>query len=406
MERMRWESVSVSDRGLIRPNNEDAALESAEHGLFAVADGMGGHAAGEVASRMAVEALRSAGNGAPAENPAELLVRAFTAANLEIRRRGRSEPDKHGMGTTLTVLRFIPDTAGRGIIAHVGDSRAYRLRGRRMEQLTRDHTWVQERVDAGVLTPDQARSHPYASILTRVLGTDDVVDPDIVAVDTEPGDLFLLCSDGLPTMVADEEILRIVDRAGSLEEAARELVRAANSGGGEDNVTVVLFRLEQDQSALEETLVAPDGGAAAPGEEDELEDTLTGLPPVAPAAARSAEPEGEKPAHRRRRHGPWGRRLLWGALALGFVALVLGGALFGLSRAYFVGADEQGNVTVFQGVPFDLSDGVGLYRERYVSPLAAAQLSPEERTELFDHELTSFERAKARIRVFEAEALP
>jgi protein phosphatase len=242
MERMRWESVSVSDRGLIRPNNEDAALESAEHGLFAVADGMGGHAAGEVASRMAVEALRSAGNGAPAENPAELLVRAFTAANLEIRRRGRSEPDKRGMGTTLTVLRFIPDTADRGIIAHVGDSRAYRLRGRRMEQLTRDHTWVQERVDAGVLTPDQARSHPYSSILTRVLGTDDVVDPDIVAVDTQPGDIFLLCSDGLSGMIPDADLERILNVERPLERTAKELLGSAIEKGGFDNVTVVLVR--------------------------------------------------------------------------------------------------------------------------------------------------------------------
>jgi protein phosphatase len=240
---MRWESVSVSDRGLIRPNNEDAALESTENGLFAVADGMGGHAAGEVASRMAVEALRSeAGNGASSENPAELLVRAFTTANIEIRRRGRSEPDKNGMGTTLTVLRFVPGTADRGVIGHVGDSRAYRLRGGRIEQLTRDHTWVQERVDAGVLTPEQARSHPYASILTRVLGTDDVVDPDILAVDPEPGDLFLLCSDGLSGLVSDTDLERILREESELDRMAEELLGTAIRHGGFDNVTLVLVR--------------------------------------------------------------------------------------------------------------------------------------------------------------------
>jgi protein phosphatase len=244
---MRWESVSVSDRGLIRANNEDAALESAESGLFAVADGMGGHAAGEVASHIAVEALRSeAGNGASSDNPAELLVRAFTTANLEIRRRGRSEPDKHGMGTTLTVLRFVPGTADRGIIAHVGDSRAYRLRSGRIEQLTRDHTWVQERVDAGVLTPDQARSHPYSSILTRVLGTDDVIDPDIVAVDAEPGDLFLLCSDGLSGIVADSDLERILNERSGLDRMADELLGTAIRKGGFDNVTVVLVRTLHD----------------------------------------------------------------------------------------------------------------------------------------------------------------
>ncbi|HEU4449089.1 MAG TPA: Stp1/IreP family PP2C-type Ser/Thr phosphatase [Gaiellaceae bacterium] len=394
------ESAGKTDAGRVRRRNEDSYV--IDPPLFAVADGMGGAQAGEVASRLAAAAFREY-HEADALDPEARVVAIIQEANRRIFERASRDTEASGMGTTVTAALL----ADAGVVfGHVGDSRAYRIRAGRLEQLTDDHSLVADLVRSGRLSPEEAESHPQRSVITRALGTDPEVDVDTFALEPEPGDLFLLCSDGLPTMVADEEILRIVDRAGSLEEAARELVRAANSGGGEDNVTVVLFRLEQDQSALEETLVAPDGGAAAPGEEDELEDTLTGLPPVAPAAARPAEPEGEKPAHRRRRHGPWGRRVLWGALALGFVALVLGGALFGLSRAYFVGADEQGNVTVFQGVPFDLSDGVGLYRERYVSPLAAAQLSPEERTELFDHELTSFERAKARIRVFEAEALP
>lgn len=244
---MRWESISVTDRGLIRPNNEDSSLESVETGIFAVADGMGGHAAGEVASRIAVEALREeARGGEESDNPADVLVRAFATANEEIRRRGHSEPDKRGMGTTLTILHLGRESPDRGLIGHVGDSRAYRLRSGRMEQLTRDHTWVQERVDAGVLTPEQARAHPYSSILTRVLGTDDDIDPDLVAVDAEPGDLFLLCSDGLSGMVPDEDIERILGEHDDLAEIARDLVAAAFEGGGFDNVTLVLVRMLPD----------------------------------------------------------------------------------------------------------------------------------------------------------------
>jgi serine/threonine protein phosphatase PrpC len=245
--RMRWESISVTDRGLIRPNNEDASLESVEHGVFAVADGMGGHAAGEVASRIAVEALREeAQAAASAGNPADVLTRAFDAANSEIRRRGHQEPDKRGMGTTLTVLHLVRDSADRGVIGHVGDSRAYRLRSGRMEQLTRDHTWVQERVDAGVLTPEQARTHPYSSILTRVLGTDDAVDADIVSVDSAPGDLFLLCSDGLSGMVPDADLENILAEHDDLSEIAHNLMAAACDNGGFDNITLVLVRTLPD----------------------------------------------------------------------------------------------------------------------------------------------------------------
>jgi protein phosphatase len=204
-------------------------------------------------------------------------------------------------------------------------------------------------------------------------------------------------------MVGDDDILGILAAAPSLDDAARELVRAANTGGGEDNVTVVLFRVEGDEH-VEETLVAPAAVAEGngQGDADELEDTLTNLQPVqAPAPA----PATTGPRRPRKRH-PWRRRGIWTLVALTLVALLLGGALFGISRAYFVGADEEGNVVVYQGVPFDLKDGVGLYRERYVSTLQASQLSPEERAALFDHQLVSYERARARVAVYEAEAAP
>ena len=200
-------------------------------------------------------------------------------------------------------------------------------------------------------------------------------------------------------MVPEEDILRLVRAVGQ----PRRGRRAASSGrrtrgGGEDNITVVLFKVEGDE-AIEETLVASPPADTAE-EPNELEDTLTDMAPV-----QAAEPAAQEPRPRRRR-SHWGRRILWATLGIAFVALILGGALFGLSRAYFVGADEEGNLTVYQGVPFDFSDGVGLYRERYVSRLQAAQLSPEERAELFDHQLVSYERALARVAGYEAEAVP
>jgi protein phosphatase len=240
---MRWQSVSITDRGLQRPNNEDALFEHAEMGVFAVADGMGGHAAGEIASRMAVDTLARAASvdAEPALNPTP-IVRSFTQANREIRRRGRTEPETRGMGTTLTVLAGSAKT-GRGVIVHIGDSRVYRLRDGRLEQLTRDHTWVQDRVDAGVLSPEQARIHPYSSILTRVLGTEERVVPDVIPLDLKENDLFLLCSDGLTGMVSDDAIKDILSRNEPLPRLAQLLVEAAKAEGGIDNVTLVVARL-------------------------------------------------------------------------------------------------------------------------------------------------------------------
>ncbi len=387
------ESAGRTDAGRVRRRNEDSFV--LDPPLFAVADGMGGAQAGEVASRLAAAAFREY-HDADRLEPAERVEAIIQEANRRIYERARTDSEASGMGTTVTAAIL---TNGRVSIGHVGDSRAYRVRDGELEQLTEDHSLVADLMRSGRLTPEEADAHPQRSVITRALGTDAEVDVDMTTVDVEPGDLFLLCSDGLTTMVPEEDILRIAQESGSLDEIARTLVRAANSGGGEDNITVVLFRVEGDE-ATEETLVAAPVPEAAE-ETNELEDTLTDMPPV-----QKAEPAAEEPRPPRRRRSHWGRRILWGTLGLAFVALILGGALFGLSRAYFVGADEEGNVTVYQGVPFDFSEGVGLYRERYVSRLQAAQLSPEERAELFDHQLVSYERALARVAVYEAEAVP
>jgi serine/threonine protein phosphatase PrpC len=386
------DSAGRTDAGRVRRRNEDSFV--LDPPLFAVADGMGGAQAGEVASRLAAAAFREY-HDADRLEPAERVEAIIKEANRRIYERARTDSEASGMGTTVTAAIL---TNGRVSIGHVGDSRAYRIRNGELEQLTEDHSLVADLMRSGRLTPEEADAHPQRSVITRALGTDPDVDVDTVNVDVEPGDLFLLCSDGLTTMVPEEDILRIVQEAGTLDDAARTLVRAANSGGGEDNITVVLFQVTGDE-AVEETLVVAASPDAAE-ETNELEDTLTGLPPV-----EKAEPAPQEPRPRRRR-SHWGRRILWAVLGLAFVALILGGALFGLSRAYFVGADEEGNVTVYQGVPFDFSDGVGLYRERYVSRLQASQLSPEERAELFDHQLVSYDRARARVAAYEAEAVP
>jgi PPM family protein phosphatase len=410
------ESAGKTDPGRVRRRNEDAFV--VDPPLFAVADGMGGAQAGEVASRLAAAAFREY-READQLAPEERVQAIIKEANRRIYDRARTDSEVSGTGTTVTAALL---SDGGVVIGHVGDSRAYRIRDGRLEQLTDDHSLVADLMRSGRLTPEEAEGHPQRSVITRALGTDPDVDVDTLVVEAEAGDLFLLCSDGLSTMVSDADVLRTVERAGSLDEAARNLVRAALSGGGEDNVTVVLFRLEPDE-AVEETLVAPvpEAAGAESEQESDLEDTLTDLPAVSAAAAPATtverpataapdsqperETEAERPARQRGGH-PWRRRILWTALALLFVALILGGALYGLSRAYFVGSDENGNVTVYQGVPFDLSDGVGLYRERYVSRLQSAQLASDERSSLFDHELLSYDQARARVAAYEAEAVP
>ena len=394
------ESAGRTHPGKVRRRNEDSYV--LDPPLFAVADGMGGAQAGEVASRLTAAAFREF-HEADRLPPDERLQAIIQEANRRIYDRAHADSDFSGMGTTVTAALL---TGGRVTIGHVGDSRAYRIRNGELEQITDDHSLVGDLMRSGRLTPEEADAHPQRSVITRALGTDREVDVDTLAIEAEPGDLFLLCSDGLTTMVADDDILGILAAAPTLDDAARALVRAANTEGGEDNVTVVLFRVEGDEH-VEETLAAPLAAAEGNGQGDtnDLEDTLTDLQPVAaPAPALDPAPSPPRPPRRKRRR--WARRLFVVLLVLGFVALLLGGALYGISRAYFVGADEQGNVVIYQGVPFDLTESTGLYRARYVSRLQASQLSEEERASLFDHELVSYDRARARVAVYEAEAVP
>ena len=254
-------TFGLSDPGRRRRRNEDAYVISPP--LFAVADGMGGAQAGELASRIAVEAMGEE-TATPGEERVLTLIRE---ANRRVFARSSEDASASGMGTTMTAALVCED--GQVTIGHVGDSRAYLLREGRLEQLTEDHSLVAELVRTGKLSAEEAERHPQRSVITRALGTDAEVDVDTFTVEAQAGDLFLLCSDGLTSMLDDEEILRTVEDAdGDLESAAQGLIRKANRGGGEDNITVVFFEL------------AEDGAEAA---DDDDADTLTeadGIPVV------------------------------------------------------------------------------------------------------------------------------
>jgi protein phosphatase len=244
---MHWQAAALTDRGRQRPRNEDAFLLRPDAQLYAVADGMGGHAAGDVASRLAVQTLSDAFPRplAPTITPPTLsrrLVSAFETANSTLLRYAVNNPACAGMGTTLTTLVPLRATA-QCVIAHVGDSRVYRSRGGALEQLTTDHTWVQQQVAAGTLTPAEARHHPYAPVLTRVLGSPPPVTADTYIIETQSDDTYLLCSDGLTAMIEDDDLSVTLARRLPLEQLARELIDAANRRGGRDNITAVVLRV-------------------------------------------------------------------------------------------------------------------------------------------------------------------
>lgn len=243
---IRWEAAGASDVGRVRQGNEDTFLVDAERGVFLVADGMGGHAAGEVASALAADTvgralLETVSRGGGAEALAEAMTLSFQEAHRIITSRSHDEPATAGMGTTLTACVASPTGLLR--VGHVGDSRAYRLYGKTLVQLTRDHTWVQDQVEAGRLTPQSARTHRLSHVITRALGAGSTDDPDLVQVGLEPGDVLLLCTDGLSGMLSDPMIGRILAHGLPAAETVDRLVEAANERGGTDNVTAVVVRI-------------------------------------------------------------------------------------------------------------------------------------------------------------------
>jgi protein phosphatase len=260
-------SSAESNVGRKRRHNEDSYVSAPP--VFAVADGMGGAQAGEVASALAAGAVTET-TAEPGATPEQRVVSLIKAANLRVHERAATDASVSGMGTTMTVAMLTDD--GKVTIGHVGDSRAYRLRDDRLEQLTDDHSLVAELVRRGELTPEEAAVHPQRSVITRALGTEADVDVDVLTMQAEDGDLYLLCSDGLSTMVDSgtiSEILRKNRR--SLESATHALIKAANDRGGDDNITAILFAVADGDAGAAETLLVPVAASVAdPDDEDTL----------------------------------------------------------------------------------------------------------------------------------------
>jgi protein phosphatase len=370
------EQAGITDVGRQRNANEDALLLDSP--VFAVADGMGGAKAGEVASGIAVDAFKTALDEDMA--PERRLEAVAREANRRIFEMAQADESRRGMGTTLTAA-LIDD---RDLaIAHVGDSRAYLFRGDRLEQLTRDHSLVAELERTGQLTPEDAEHHPQKSIITRALGPEPDVDVDTHTHSARPGDVYLLCSDGLTSMLSQDELTAILHSAGSLQEAAEALVRAANQSGGRDNITVVLFRLgeegDEEVADAEQTIAgqlrAEDLGVQPPA--------ASRQPPVPRLEPLPAEPV--RPAATRARPRRL-RRVVGGLVAL----LLVGGVAFGLyslsRQVYFVGTNDAGLVTLYRGVPYDLPLGVELYDEEYASGVPATAIPGSRRERVLDHE--------------------
>jgi protein phosphatase len=254
---MPFHAFGLTDVGRKRKHNEDAYLVDAERGLFVVADGMGGHAAGEVASRITVESMQEFiaasddstdsswpfGHGNRASSGGNRLTAAVEKANEKVMRAVASRPELKGMGTTVVAALV---EAERATLVHVGDSRAYLFRDGELRRLTDDHSWVQEQVNAGILSEDEAKSHPLKNVVTRALGGSPHVSVDLIEVPLRPGDRFLLCSDGLTGMVVDEEIHEFFLAEPVPEAAVRRLVELANERGGVDNITAIVIDVLMD----------------------------------------------------------------------------------------------------------------------------------------------------------------
>jgi PPM family protein phosphatase len=356
------EQAFRTDTGRQRQANEDSFFAGSQ--LFAVADGMGGAQAGEVASRIAAESFEPAIRG---DESGEAYLRSIAeTANRRIHSIAQRDSTRSGMGTTLTAALVEDDEVS---IAHVGDSRAYVYRDGNLRLLTSDHSLVEELRRQGRLTDEQAEDHPQRSIITRALGPEDAVEVDTMTFSARPGDVFLLCSDGLTTMIKDDRIAEILATADDLDAAVDQLVREANEAGGRDNITAVAFRLAEaeDAAAIEgATLIGPSAEEAGLSAER-----------IRAAADRRAAP----PPRRRWRTAA---KVLVVAVVIAAVGV---GAWLGIRQVYFLGTDDAGRLTLYRGLPYDLPLGIELYSEVYSVPVQVASLPVDRRESAVDHEL-------------------
>ncbi len=437
------EHYAATDTGLQRRANEDSML--ARSPLFVVADGMGGAQAGEVASRMAVEAF--AEGGQDYSDPAAALTAVAQSANTSIYELAHKDASYAGMGTTVTAAYVGEEEV---TVAHVGDSRAYSLRDGQLSRLTDDHSLVDELIRQGRLTPEEAEEHPQRSIITRALGPEHAVEVDVRAVKARPGDVYLLCSDGLTSMVAEQRLAEILRSKGRLRDAAAALIAEANRAGGRDNITVVLMRLEevgvaagerppQEHTTVvgmrapepkttehaaataatpEDAAAAPEHAAAAPEHAATARERAAAATALAELPSRSSSPAGE--AHRRTPRAPGPergsqaarrsrrsrrRRTALPLTLLAVLGALIAGAYLASQSVFFIGTDSNGLVSVFRGVPYVLPGGIQLYSIDYVSGVSASTLTSHRRSVLLNHALRSEKGAGELVRQLELGTL-
>ncbi len=405
------EHWSGTDTGLQRRANEDSLLVRSP--LFVVADGMGGAQAGEVASSVAVDTFR--GGLEDGSDPERSLVAQVEQANSRINELSHSNAEHAGMGTTITAVYVGEQDVA---IAHVGDSRAYCARDGELLRLTDDHSLVDELIRQGKLTPEEAEEHPQRSVITRALGPEASVEVDVRSFRGRAGDVYLLCSDGLTTMVGEGELLRLLAAHERLADAGEALIAAANGAGGKDNITVVLLRLEEVFSEAERpgdghttiTAVAavPPASSASQqrssipisqadtdvavrdAEYAEQPLSVNGKQAQAPALPRRPRrphqaPPPTKSARLRRRL----RRVRTLVVLSTIVGLLTAAAYLALQSVYFIGTNQRGLVTMYNGLPYELPGKIKLYTSDYVSGVSASTLVPARRQALLDHSLRS-----------------
>jgi serine/threonine protein phosphatase PrpC len=450
------EHVARTDTGHQRATNEDSHLARAP--MFVIADGMGGAQAGEVASQLAITHFAEGLPGEEADGAPQRLTRAVREANAEIHAVSESDARRAGMGTTLTAAYVGQSEVS---FAHVGDSRAYRLRGGELERMTEDHSLVEELLRQGRLTEEEAEEHPQRSIITRALGPEPDVEVDTATVTAADGDIYLICSDGLTSMVPETTVAEILRAAEDITLAAERLIAAALDAGGRDNVTVVLFRIEEvlgaeapatesssaqpsstdasaegpateafpiaadplavaaDAASAEEPASAEDstGSPARASECEQLAPATgdTGAPPdgarrhFSPRAPAVAVPRRRAPRMPRplttRGHPRLRRRLTIGAVVLVIVGVLASAAVLATQAVYFIGTDANGQITVYNGVPYALPGGMRLYTQYFVSGITVRELSALERRRLFNNQLRSQQSATKLVNQLELDRI-
>jgi PPM family protein phosphatase len=356
-----------SDVGLVREANEDSYLVARP--LYAVADGMGGHLAGDVASSTAVRVISERASSASPTDP-ESLAQIVTAANSAIFEQARGDDGLRGMGTTCTLALV---DGGRALIAHVGDSRAYLLSDGTLEQLTEDHTLVSRMVREGRIQPDEAQHHPQRSIITRALGVDAEVEVDLLDIELHVGDRLLICSDGLSSLVGDDTIQSSLQEISDPQEAAERLVAQANDAGGDDNITVIVIEMRDED------------GAEAAGGADARSDTQPGKAVQPNQAVVVKHP----------------RSRIRGVATLTVIVLLAAGAFmaarWALDNSFYVGTNASGRVAIYRGIPEEFA-GLNLARVEQQTDLVVEDLPPANRDAVMEGmKVESLEEAETTV---------